>query len=574
MKTLTTLLLALMVAAPAVAQQREIRTANLPRTLEARLLRMYDGAAERHEGPLEVGAGERISGDIAATGGPLRIAGSVDGDVAMVNGDVILEPGSQVTGSITVIGGEVRMASGVVAGGSITVYGVPASPHQADRDRSPRDRDRMGERERAPRQHSGYSRLTLRTGTSYNRVEGLPIMFGPVLETAGSNPFRLEALAIWRTETGASLETDQMGYQVTAEQFLGGTRSASVGATLHSVVDPLDRWQLRDLEASLAAVLFRQDYRDHFERTGWSAFIRARPMAGLDARVTYRDERHAALPTGDPWSLFARSGSWRLQPLIAEGDIRTLGASVELDRRERRDHARSGWLARASVERPVGGSLTRPALDAVSAGPDFQDPIMSYIPALPADLDFTTALVDVRRYSPVSHRSSLNVRVVAAGSLSETPLPPQYQRALGGPGTLPGWDAFHGDCGARRVAGAHEGDRYFPAYGCDRIALAQVEYHGNLAIDLGLGELRHQFDHHWWKDVTLDASPTWVAFMDAGRGWIYGDAGSAVRSGGTGTLIDAGMGLHIGKLGLYAAVPLNADSGQSPRFFLRWGMRF
>jgi hypothetical protein len=573
MKTLTTLLLALVVAAPAVAQEQEIRTANLPPALETRLLSMYDGAAARYDGPTVIRAGDHVSGDIAATTGPLRVAGRVEGHIAMVGGDVVLEPGGHVVGSITVIGGEVRMAEGAVAEGSITVYGPSPSPKEVESGRD-RRRDRSPERERDP--HSGYSRFTVRAGPSYNRVEGLPVMFGPILETAGTHPLRLEALAIWRTEAGASVETERMGYRVTAEQFLAPERRLSIGATLHSVVEPLDRWQLSDLEASLAAALFRQDYRDHFERAGWSAFVRARPMAGLDARVTYRDERHAALPSSDPWSLFNQSGNWRLQPLIAGGHVRSLGASVELDRRDRfeaRGAARSGWLARASVERPLGGSLTRPALDAVSSDPAHEDPVTGYIPAAPADLDFTTGLVEVRRYTPIGRHSRLNMRVLAGGSLTGSALPPQYQHALGGPGTLPGFDTFHGDCGARRAAGEHEGDRYFPAYGCDRFALAQVEYRGNLALGFQIGEHRAGA-RDWPRHISIDASPTWVMFVDAGRGWAYVDDAAALQPRGTGTLVDAGVGISLGKLGLYAAVPLNDHAEQSPRFFLRWGARF
>lgn len=555
MRTLTSVLLLLALAAPAVAQEREIRDANLPRPLEARLLRMYDGGAARYTGEVSIPAGQVVEGDIAATGGPLRVAGLVTGDVAMVGGDVVLEAGGAVTGSITVVGGEVRMADDATVGGTITAYGTPTTPwRRADRDRW-RDRDRT-------RRDGGHSRLTVRAGTSYNRVEGLPVLFGPVVETAGPNPLRVEALAIWRTESGASLATDRMGYRVLAEQFMGGGRTVSAGGTVYSIVDPMDRWQISDLEASLAAVLFHHDYRDHFDRTGWSAFVRTRPVAGLDARVTYRDERHEALPAGDPWALFNRSDSWRLQPLVAEGTVRTIGVSAELDRRygrESRDEPRDGWIARVSAERPVGGTLALPAL-----GAD---------PALPVSTDFTTAFVDVRRYAPVSERSGLSMRVAGGGSLSGTALPPQYQHALGGPGTLPGYELFHGDCGARRVSVLREDDMFYPSYGCDRFALGQIEYRGNLSFDLGFGYPRDDRGHHWWEDIRIDMSPTWVVFADAGRGWAAADrVGDVARD--TGTLVDAGLGVLIGKLGVYAALPLSGDVEQTPRFMLRWGARF
>jgi hypothetical protein len=571
MRTLTSLLLILALAAPAAAQEREIRDANLPRLLETRLLRMYDGDATRHDGPTVIETGRVVAGDLAVLGGPLRVAGTVDGDVAVVSGDVVMEPGGVVTGSITVVGGEVRMADDARVGGTITAYGAPSSDWRRDRvaadDRTVRDR-----RVRTGR---GDSRLMVRAGTSYNRVEGLPIMVGPVIETAGSTPLRLEASAIWRTETGASLDTDRMGYRVRAEQFMTADRSLSAGATVHSVVDPMDRWQLSDLEASLAAFLFHHDYRDHFERVGWSAFVRARPVAGLDARLTYRDERHAALPAGDPWALFNRSDSWRLQPMIAEGTLRTIGADVELDRRayrddgpydrrwrDRRDEPVAGWLARLSVERPVGGALEAPAL--------------GDIPAARVDTDFTTAFVDLRQYNPVGRASTLSFRLAGGGSLDGGALPPQLQHALGGPGTLPGYELFHADCGAREVTGVRDDHAFYRSYGCDRFVLGQVEYRGGLSLGFGWGHDRnghHRDDpkndtwHDWWDDVRIDLSPTWVVFMDAGRGWGVDD-----RS--TDTLVDAGLGFLVGRLGFYAAVPITGDVDQKPRFHLRWGSRF
>jgi hypothetical protein len=397
-------------------------------------------------------------------------------------------------------------------------------------------------------------------------VEGLPILFGPVLETAGPAPLRLEAFGIWRTESGGTLDTDRMGYQVRAEQFLARDRALSLGGSAYSVVEPLDRWQVSDLEASLGTLLFHQDLRDHYDRTGWSAFARVRPAAGLDARVTYRDERHAAVPVADPWALFNRSDGWRLQPLVAEGTVRSVGASVELDRRDRRASPRQGWLARVSAERPVSGSLVLPALGA-------PDGSAMPLPARSLATDFTTAFLDVRRYSPIGDRSQLNLRGVVGGSVTERSLPPQYQHALGGPGTLPGYAVFQGDCGARTAVGRHDGETYFAGYGCDRFALGQAEYRGSLSLDFGFGDRRHDLLHDWRHGFDVHTRPVWVAFANVGRGWAY-DAAPDGGIVGTGVLVDAGVGFLVGKLGVYAAVPLAGDVSQSPRFFLRWGPRF
>jgi hypothetical protein len=562
----------LLLASPVAAQQREIREANLPRTLEAQLLRMYDGAAVRYDGPMTIEAGQEVAHDIAATGGPLRVLGRVLGDVAMVGGDVVLEPGSWVGGSITVIGGEVRMAEDARVGGAITSYGAAPGPRRAERE--PRDR-----REREPlRTDRGFARLAVRADAGYNRVEGLPLAFGPVVETAGPNPFRLEALAVWRTEAEAS---ERMGYRLRAEQFLA-RRTVSLGGQVHSVVEPVERWQVRDLEASLGAVLFAHDPRDHFEREGWEAFLRLRPVRGVEGAVTYRAEKHAALAAGDPWTLFNRGRDWRPQPMVAEGRLQTLGAEAVLDWRDRADEPRSGWWLRAAAETPVSGGLTWPGLREVVpvVEPDGEAlPLPVLLPARAMPDDFVAGLLDVRRYNPVGERSQLNLRLVAGGALTDTPLPPQFQHALGGLGTLPGFDTFHGDCGARRAAGAGlEGDqagRFFPAYGCDRFALAQVEYRGSLFLDLGFGDRHAYRSHDWWDDFSIDFSPTWVVFFNAGRGWAH-EAPLWLDDGArqTETLVDAGLGFLIGDLGIYAAVPLTGDVEQRPRLSLRWGARF
>ena len=583
MRLLSALLLVTM-AGPALAQELEIRSANLPRELEWRLLRMYEGEARRVNGEMTIPRLEVVNGDLAAYGGPLRIAGRVLGDVAMVGGDVFIEPGGTVSGSVTVVGGQVRLADDGRVAGTITSYATTVRrradvrvEREAERDRDDDwDRDEDWRHSRRDRwRDRGYSRLTLRAGSSYNRVEGLPVMFGPIIQTAGPNPLRVEALAIWRSESGADLDTDRMGYQVTLEQFLGGDRAASVGASLFSLVDPLDRWQVDDLEASLAAVVFHEDFRDYFDRTGWSAFARVRPTGAMEARVEYRSEEHGALAAADPWSLFHGGDAWRLQPIVAQGDVQTLGGSLTLDFRDDEDDPAQGWFARVAVERPVGGALTRPDLVAVTphGPPLFVDqPVPPDVPATPMDLDFTTALLDLRRYTPVGYRSQLNLRAVGGGALSSRALPPQFQHALGGLGTLPGFETFLVDCGARSAAGTHDGSRFFPAYGCDRFALGQVEYRGTLSLDFGIGDPDWD-DDEWWDEVRVDLSPTWVVFFDAGRGWGF-DEPAFGGDRDTGMLYDAGLGFLIGDLGIYGALPLNGDVEQEPRFFIRLGRRF
>ena len=583
---LLTILLILLISAPAAAQEQRIRQADLPRALELRLLRMYDDG-RRISGDESIEHDQVVEGDLAATDGLLRVAGRVEGDVAMVDGDVIVETGGHVTGSVIVVGGEVRLDDGGRVDGTITSYGGYAdrAGERNNRERPEEDRDADvdwdwddgDDRDR----DRGSARLTLRTGASYNRVEGLPLMFGPVLRTEGPNPLRLEALAIWRSESGGSLETERMGYRARLEQFLGGERQFSIGASVYSVIDPIEEWQVGDLETSLATLLFHEDFRDYFDRTGWSAFARAEPVPAVEALLEFRSEKHEAVGAGDPWSLFDGDDLWRPQPLVAEGDVQSLVGTLEVDLRDREDEPRRGWYARLSLQRPLGGELVRPALLAVGARDETPPvPVPSFLPPEPQDLDFTTGQIDLRRYTAVGRRSQLNLRVVAGGSLTGEALPSQFQHALGGIGTLPGFDHFTADCGARAMLGSYEESTFFPAYGCDRFAIGQVEFRGDLSLDFGFGDdWDNTWDQDWddeddwWDEVDFDFSPTWVVFFDAGRGWAHRDE----LLGGdrdTGALYDAGVGFLLDDVGLYAALPLNDEVDQEPRFFIRLSRRF
>ncbi len=557
--------LLVLLAAPAAGQEREIRDANLPYDLETRLLRLYDRASTRHfEGNAYISPRELINGDVGARGGTLRLAGRIHGDLAMVDGDVVLERTSVVTGDVIVVGGEVTMEDGAAVEGSVTCYGVST----VDRDRDRRDDwDRRRDRWYWGR---GHSRLTVRAGYNYNRVEGLPIMFGPLIDTGGDFALRLEALAIYRTESDDfELQPDRFGYAVKAEQFFGG-RVFSVGGSVFSQVDGMDRWQVSDLEATVASLVFREDLRDYYDRAGWSGAVRISPLRAFDARFEYRQEDHLSLAAGNPWSLLNRGESWDLQPAVAEGRIRTVGGDITLDLRDRRDDPYRGWYINAVVEHALEGELVRPGLDldlVPAGGPvSLADRVFA--------ADFTDGFIDVRRYTPVGYRSQLDLRAVAGGSLTDGALPPQYQHALGGFGTLPGYDHFEASCGAHLVSGTRVVDgvaqRFFPSYGCDRFALFQAEFRGSLTLDFGFG------DPDWdlgWNDWRIDFDPNWVVFFDAGRGWTNDTADLAGLSQGTGWLYDGGVGFLLGEFGIYAALPLTDDGG-SPKFFVRLKRRF
>lgn len=585
-RTLTLALAALALAlrgAPAAAQDPFPPEESLPAEVAERVVEFYNAPGTvRFQGPTDIEAGRTVAGDVAVLRGPLVLAGRVDGRLLVINGDLELRPGASVTGGITVVGGAVRGAEGASTGG-VEVHEAPLE-YTRTGDRiawmGEHDGEVVWSEDEGPRR--GRADFVVATGNPYNRVEGLPITLGPVFETEGSNPLRLRAMGIFRTEDGPSLGPERWGYDARLEQFLGGHRAFRVGVGVHSVVDAIEDWHLSKLESSLSTFFLRRDYRDHYEREGWRAYAQLTPPGSpVSATLTWVDERHRTLPAGSPWSLFRNDEPWRAQPLAAEGVFRSLSVDVEVDTRSHSFDPSNGWFASARLERSVDARLetrdleTQPPVSAVLPGQTFGD--------------FTTGYVDIRRYNRISPTSRLNLRLLAGGALTGGALPPQRQHALGGEGTLPGYGLFSLACGAR-----HEGYRpgelnnpernldepitaFTTGYGCDRFVLGQVEYRGNLSFRVNLGdwggdgdeEEDGEYEEDGWSRASYSdwqADFGWVLFADAGRGWSRG----SLR--GEQSQVDVGAGVLLGRVGIYGAVPLEGGDGVS--FFVRLVPRF
>src|SRR5690606_22508136 len=151
-----------------------------------------------------------------------------------------------------------------------------------------------------------------------------------------------------------------------------------------------------------------------------------------------RDE-HGFAPVRSPWTLTRNDEAWRPQPLVAEGNLWTLAADLVLDDRNDPADPTDGWWVRARALRGLGGSLELPehAVPGASDAPT---------PARPVDADFTTGTLDARRYARLGPDSDLAFRLFLGGSLDGKPLPPQFQHALGGEGTLPAYPLLSVDC--------------------------------------------------------------------------------------------------------------------------------
>jgi hypothetical protein len=518
----------------------------------------------RFNGRSGVPIGRSVVGNVGVLGGPFTVGGRIEGDVVVLNGDLFFLDGGRVTGNVTVIGGDVRSRAPGDVAGTLSVY--PEVLRVVEQD---------GTVELSARQLRSFDRaeglgrttFTVRAGTNYNRVEGLPVMFGPIFETAEPHSLKVEALAVWRSESGLTFDDQEFGYQLLVEQRFGRGRLVSIGGTLHSAVTPISPLGLSDVESSLSTFFLRKDYRDYFDRTGWSAFVTANaPDTPLSLRVEFLDEKHAFAPVRAPWTLRRNDSAWRPQPLVGEGDLQALTADLVYDGRNDFRDPTDGWWVRAAVTQGLDGSLAVPEHlgTPLTIPPDVFE-------AAQVDATFTSGMLDLRRYARVGPESDVALRMVVAGALDGGVLPPQYQYALGGLPSLPGYRLFSQDCGARtQIVVVDPGDgiapqNAFPRYGCDKAALLQLQYRRRLDLDIDIGPWE---DDRWSWYPQIDLSPAWGFFFDMGRGWSASDS-----SLDTELASDVGLALFLGKVGLYTAYPLRG-SNRNLSFFLRFQRRF
>ena len=564
------LMLLVLAAAPqgAWAQER-VEEVDLPPHVAESVAEFFNRTSTlRFTGRSEMPAGGAIQGNVAVLRGPFTVAGEIDGDLMVVNGDLSIVGDGFVTGNVTVIGG--RMVTGEAAvGGQRTVYSeIVRYVRRGDRivvDTEPRARRyRDGTR----------SRISVRNEGSYNRVEGMPVMVGPVVRTGGAQYTRFDALAIWRTDWG--FDEEEIGWFLRAEQHFGPQGRFTIGATAHSVISPIERWGISDAETSLSTFLFHSDYRDYFEREGYSAFLGFEDRdAGVSLRAEYRDEEHMFVPAGSPWTLKDNEDPWRPQPLVGTGNLRSLKVGLTVDGRNDPEDPSDGWYLNSHAIFGLEGDLAVPSAYGALPGP--AGPATA---GYAVNSEFRTGFMDLRRYARLGPSSDIRVRGVLAGSFNDDPLPSQYQHALGGAGSLPGYGLMSIDCGARsrRASVLQErggSEARYPAYagyGCDRMALFQAEYRGDFSVDIDLGDDEWDEDWDWYPAV--DFSPSWSVFFNAGRGWSLSDPASASYLGpDTQTFADVGAGILFGDIGLYWAYPLHGDD-RNVNFFLRIDHRF
>jgi len=559
------------------AQQDSTSNQSLPSDVRALVVSRWNGPnAIRSFDPLDIEDRDVIEGNVAVARSPLILAGHVMGNVLVVNTDIILRPTARIDGELLVVGGDVEGRNLARVDGATRIYRQSlvfreqgANQIVASGDDTPRSQDNWWRR--IERRHEGSWGEALRVVQAgpYNRVEGLPIQLGPVLyEETPWGSVRADGAVVLRTATTFGGGDADVGHDIRTEVRTGHRGGLGIGARLFDVVDPIEAWQLSDLETALSAFVSRRDYRDYFQRHGLNGFVTLYGRSDVSLTGSYGLERWSSRVRHDPFSLFKGDVAWRVNPAVDEGLFHIADLALKLDTRTDVDDPWSGWLASFDVERGDGVlSSVAPRSDEI------------FTRQLPAKTSYTRGFADVRRYNRLGPDAQLNMRFVVGGWLGGNELPLERRLSVDGPGTLPGF-GFRGSPAGSDVstcsANADASAIGRPAE-CERVMLAQVEYRGDVKLPFRGGEDWPRHYHGAHGDVV------WVLFADAGRGWKVPSADAPPQPGltyGNWSIppintfrSDVGVGIDVSGVGIYAAKALSRPS-EPVKFFVRLRHRF
>jgi hypothetical protein len=534
-----------------------------PEVLQEVIRRYNDSATTRIAGGFTLPTGSLFNGPIGVFRGSLRISGALVGRVTVINGDLIIDPGARIEGDALVVGGAVIIKPGGFLIGAQRSFPATALLARAGngllvlREAPPT----LGALASAHTTFTtGHFRTTLEieSGRTYNRVEGLPIIFGPSVTREGLKDIdaRLDLRGIAWTAPDRTDRRSNFGYSGRLEVRFGEKRLLTVGSRIYRVIAPIEDQPLSQTEAGWSAFLLQRDYRDFYQAEGVSGYLSYNLGRGLSVGGSVRRDAERSVPANDPISIL-RNEAWRPNPLVDDGHYTSWRLNVDLDTRNDRDSPTSGWLVRAFWEKSTSNDAAPLTL-----------PIEVRNPISPGSYSSSRIFLDARRYARLDPSVRGALHLVAGGWLAGDPLSLQRRLSLGGPDILPGYGFRSLNCAPTSLD-----DPAHPAL-CDRLIATQLEVRTRTRIGLPLASADPYVTA--LQRVFAIREPDVVVFGDLGKSWISGSGPGRVPNDRLPVLgewsADIGFGFDAGGLGLYLAQPL---TGSGPLlFFLRLQRRF
>ena len=231
-----------------------------------------------------------------------------------------------------------------------------------------------------------------------------------------------------------------VGYALGFERPFFVAPQLFVSAEVYDLTATDDQWQISSSEAGLAAVGPRRSYRDYYRRRGGQISTALRVETHTEVLVGLRTERHESLATRSDFSLWNDEEPFRTNLAARDGRLNALVLGATFDSRGLDRESLETTYLRHQLESLFGSRLDepkRPRADWNVWRIDWTSEI-SAPDAFDSDFDFRRHIVSGRVRAQVSPHQEVGARVI--GGWSEGILPPQRAFAIGGIGSVHGYD--------------------------------------------------------------------------------------------------------------------------------------
>ncbi len=159
---------------------------------------------------------------------------------------------------------------------------------------------------------------------SFNRVEGLHLGARYNLD------WRFPWLSV-KSGFAYGYSDKQMKYLLGITVYPGSRKSYGVGAEVYRRLDQRpDHGYFEGLFNSVTCLISRNDYRDYYRSEGGRAFVSGTPAPKVRMEVSFVAEQHRSAEQNTDYSFFSRSRSYRLNPPVKEGNLRSLRFDLRL----------------------------------------------------------------------------------------------------------------------------------------------------------------------------------------------------------------------------------------------------
>lgn len=258
------------------------------------------------------------------------------------------------------------------------------------------------------------------TRPRYNRVEGPFLNFGVILRPQAVRNLQIYGDAGW----GFKNQSDkQFRYRAGIRKDFFDIKRLSFGAEVFKKLESEDEWIIGNVENSLAAFFFREDFKDYYGAQGFKFYLDHQFLGNHNFRVEVGRSTFDALRKNTNWSVFggdkdfdenpARKDELPAEFSIAEGSEIGLRLIAAFDWRDNPIFPLSGWYLEAIYEHTFE---------------DFATEIH----------DTDGLFLSLKRFQQMFGNQRLLIRFMLGtrhGSLAE-----QYTMDIGGIGSLRGFD--------------------------------------------------------------------------------------------------------------------------------------